>query len=54
MMYDICNEKEKAQAHPLPTQGIFNFPHYIGMICEEFAFHDAVSYTQRDNGLQHS
>ena len=38
----------------LPTQGIFNLPHHVGMVWEQLAFDDAVSYTQRGNGLQQS
>ena len=39
----------------LPTQGIFNLPHHIGMVCEELAFDDDdVSCTQWGNGWQHS
>ena len=34
----------------LLTQGIFNLLHHIGI---ELAFDDAVSYTRRENGLQH-
>ena len=30
----------------LPTQGIFDLPHHIGMVWKELAFKDAVSYTQ--------
>ena len=33
--YDVWDEDEKAL---LPTQGIFNLPHHIGMVCEELAF----------------
>ena len=29
----------------LSTQGIFNLSHHIGMVWEELAFDDAVSYT---------
>ena len=42
MMYEMRRRKPDL----LPTQGTFNLPHYIGMIWEELAFDDAVSYTQ--------
>ena len=38
----------------LPPQGIFNLPHHVSMVWEQLAFDDAVSYTQRGNGLQQS
>ena len=38
----------------LPTQGIFNLPHHIGMLWEDLTFYDSVSCTQQGNGLQHS
>ena len=38
----------------LPTKGIVNLPHHIGMVGEEPAFDDAVSHTQLGNRLQHS
>ena len=37
-----------------PTQQIYSLPYHAGMIWEELAFNDTVSYTQRWNGLQHS
>ena len=42
MIYVIS--REKADPTPLPTQGIFNLWHQIGMGWEELAFDDAVSY----------
>ena len=51
MMYEM---RKKPEPTLLPTQGIFNLPNYIDMVWEELAFDDAVSYTQRGNGLQHS
>ena len=38
--------KRKLEDTLLPTQGIFNLPHDIGMVCEELAFDDTVSYSQ--------
>ena len=35
----------KTEPTLLPTQGIVNLPHHIGMVLEELAFDDAVSYT---------
>ena len=52
MMYEIRRGKQEPTC--LPTQEIFNLPHDIGMVCEELAFDDAVSYTPQRNGLQHS
>ena len=48
MMYAMRWRKPKL-TH-LPTQGIFNFPHYIGMAWgkwEQLAFNDAANYTQQ-------
>ena len=36
----------------LLSQWIFNLPHHIGMVQEELAFHDAVSYAQQGEKLQ--
>ena len=47
MMYAM--RRIKPEPKPLLTQGIFSFPHDIGMVREELAFVDDVSYTQRDN-----
>ena len=41
--------RRKADPTLLPTQGIFNLPHHIGMVWD-----DAVSYTQWGNGLRYS
>ena len=51
-MYEM--RRRKPEPTLLLTQGIFNLPHHIGMVREELAFDDGVSYTQRGNGLQHS
>ena len=37
--------RRKAERTLLSTQGIFNLPHHLGMVWEELAFGDAVSYT---------
>ena len=50
-MYDM--RRRKSEPTFLLTQWIFNLPHHIGMIREELAFDDALSYTQWGNGLQH-
>ena len=52
MMYEMRRRKPKPKL--FLTQGIFNLPRLIVMVSEELAFDDAVSYTQRGNGLQHS
>ena len=44
--------RRKPEHTILPTQGIFNLPPHIGMVLEELAFDNAVSYTQRGNGAQ--
>ena len=31
----------------IPTQGIFNIPHYVDMVWEQLAFDCAVSYAQQ-------
>ena len=49
MYYDMRRRKPKPTV--LPTQGIFNLPYNIGMVSEELAFGDAVSYAQWGNGL---
>ena len=38
----------------LPNQGIFSLPHHISMVWEELVFDEDISYTQWENGLQHS
>ena len=43
MMYETG--RRKAETTLLLTQGIYNLPHHIGMVREELAFDDAVSYT---------
>ena len=50
-MYELRRKPEPAL---LPTQEFFNLPHQIGMVGEAPAFDGAVSYTQQENGLQHS
>ena len=52
MMYEMIRRKPEPTC--LPTQGIFNFSHHIGMVWEEQAFIDPVSYTQWGNRLWHS
>ena len=53
--YDVWDEmRRKSEPTLLPTQGIFNLLHHVGMVWEELAFDDAVSYAQQGNGLQHS
>ena len=51
IMYEMMR---KPGSTLLPMQGTFNLPHHIGIVWEEPAFDDAVSYTQWGNGLQHS
>ena len=51
---NILQLMRKPKPTLLTTCSIFNLPHYIGMVQEELAFDDTVSYTQRGNGLQHS
>ena len=50
---DMMDEmrRRKPVSTLLPTQGILNLPHHIGLICEELASDDAVSYTQRGDGF---
>ena len=45
MIYEI--RKRKPASTLLLTQGSFNLSHHVGMVCEELAFDDAVSYTQQ-------
>ena len=52
MMYEMKVRKPKLTL--LPTQGIYNLPHYVVMVREELAFHDAISCTQRGNELLHN
>ena len=47
MMYEMRKRKPKPTLSP--TQGIFNLSHHTGMLFEELAFDDAVSYTQQEN-----
>ena len=49
MMYEMRRRKPKPTL--LPTQEIFNLLHNIGMVWEELAFGDAVSYIWQGNGL---
>ena len=42
MMYEMRSRKPECTL--LHTQGILNLLHRIGMVCEELAFDDAVSY----------
>ena len=44
MMYEMRSRKPEPTL--LRTQRIFNLPHHIGMVREELAFNDAVSYAQ--------
>ena len=53
MMYEM-RRRRKPEATLLLTQGTFNFPHHIGIIWEELAFDNAVSYIQQGNGHQYS
>ena len=50
---DMMHEMRRKKPEPtlLPTKGIFNLPHHIGMVGEELAFDDTVCYTQQGNGL---
>ena len=50
-MYEM---RRKAKLTVLLTPGIFNLPLHIGIVWEELAFDDAVSYKQRGHWLQHS
>ena len=52
IMHDIRSRKSEPTL--LLTQRIFNHPHHICMVREKLFFDDAVSYTKRGNGLQHS
>ena len=51
MMYEM--RRRKPEPTILLTPGIFNFQHHIGMVWDELAFDDALSYTQRGNELHH-
>ena len=42
MMYEMRRQPEPTL---LPTQGIFNLQHHMGMVWEELVFDDAVSST---------
>ena len=50
MVYEM--RRIKPEPTFLLTQQIFNVPRHIGMVWEELAFDDALSYTQRGNRLQ--
>ena len=52
MMYEM--KRRKSESTLLQTQLIFNLPHHIGMVWEEYAFDYTVSYTQLGDGLQHT
>ena len=54
LMYEMSRRKPEPTL--LPKQRIFNPPptHHIGMVWEELALDDAVSYTQWVKGLQYS
>ena len=51
MMYKM---RRKPEPTPLATKGIFNLPHQKGIVQDELAFDDTVSYTELGNGLQHN
>ena len=51
-MYEMITRKPDLTL--LSTQGIYILPHHIGMVGEELAFDDPVSYTSWGNGLQHN
>ena len=38
----------------LQSEEIVNLRHHIGMVWEELAFNDTLSYTEQRNELQHS
>ena len=46
MMYEM--RRRKPEPTLLPTQGTFNLPHHIGMVCEELVFGDAVHSGEMD------
>ena len=56
--HDMMNEMTMRKPEPtiLLTQGIINIQHHIGMVLEELAFGNTVSYAQWGNRfrLQHS
>ena len=56
VLSDMLYEMRRRKPDPtlLLTHGIFNLVHHIGMVWEELAFDDAVSYTQQGNGLQYT
>ena len=45
--------RRKPESTLLPTEGLFNLPHHIGMVWEELAFDNTISFTQWGDGLQH-
>ena len=45
MMYEL--RRRNPEPTLLQTQGIFNLAHQIGMVQEELAFDDSISYTRR-------
>ena len=51
---DMMYEMRKLEPTLLLIQGLSNLPHHIGMVLEELAFDETISYTQWGNGLQHS
>ena len=51
-MYEM--RRRKPAPTLLLTQVIFNRLHHTCMVLKELTFDDAVSYTQRGNGLQQS
>ena len=46
MMYEM-RRRRKPEPTVLLTQEIFDLPHHIGIVWEELAFDDTVSFTQR-------
>ena len=50
---DVMYEMRRRKPEPIlsPTQEICNLPHNIGMVWEELAFDDFVSYTQQGNAI---
>ena len=53
---DVIYQMRRRNLEPtrLLTEGIFNLPHHIGMVQKDLAFDDVGSYTQQENGFQHS
>ena len=50
MIYEM-RRRRKPDPTLLLINWIFNLPHHIGMVREELAFDDALSYSQQGNGL---